>query len=152
MIRFGTHSDIPAMLDIGRQVIAEAKTLNCELDTELAAKTIRQALNHRKHAVFVAEKAGIVVGFFIAMQDQFWFSKSHYATDLAFCVAPEHRDQAVWLLRRFIRWCQEHRISHIQLGLSTGLDAEGRTGQLYEAHGLKLAGGIYSTTFDSEAT
>lgn len=152
MIRFGTHSDIPAMLDIGRQVIAEAKTLNCELDTELAAKTIRQALNHRKHAVFVAEKAGIVVGFFIAMQDQFWFSKSHYATDLAFCVAPEHRDQAVWLLRRFIRWCQEHRISHIQLGLSTGLDTEGRTGQLYEAHGLKLAGGIYSTTFDSEAT
>lgn len=151
MIRFGTHSDIPAMLDIGRQVIAEAKTLNCELDTELAAKTIRQALNHRKHAVFVAEKAGIVVGFFIALQDQFWFSKTHYATDLAFCVAPEHRDQAVWLLRRFIRWCQEHRISHIQLGLSTGLDTEGRTGQVYEAHGLKLAGGIYSTTFDSEA-
>lgn len=152
MIRFGTHTDIPAMLDIGRQVIAEAKTLNCELDTELAAKTIRQALNHRKHAVFVADKAGIVVGFFIALQDQFWFSKTHYATDLAFCVAPEHRDQAVWLLRRFIRWCQEHRISHIQLGLSTGLDTEGRTGQLYEAHGLKLAGGIYSTTFDSEAT
>ena len=152
MIRFGTHTDIPAMLDIGRQVISEAKTLNCELEPELAAKTIRQALNHRKHAVFVAEKAGIVVGFFIALQDQFWFSKTHYATDLAFCVAPEHRDQAVWLLRRFIRWCQEHRISHIQLGLSTGLDTEGRTGQLYEAHGLKLAGGIYSTTFDSEAT
>lgn len=152
MIRFGTHSDIPAMLDIGRLVIADAKTLNCELDTELAAKTIRQALNHKKHAVFVAEKAGLVVGFFIALQDQFWFSKTHYATDLAFCVTPEHRDQAVWLLRRFIRWCQEHRISHIQLGLSTGLDTEGRTGQLYEAHGLKLAGGIYSTTFDSEAT
>ena len=151
MIRFGTHADIPAMLAIGKQVIARAKTLSCELDPELAAKTIRQALNHRKHAVFVAEKAGQVVGFFIALQDQFWFSKTHYATDLAFCVSPEHREQAVWLLRRFIRWCQEHGIAHIQLGLSTGLDEDGRTGRLYEAHGLKLVGGIYSTIFDSEA-
>jgi len=147
MIRLGTHADIPAMLAIGQAVIAQARTLDCELDPELAAKTIRQALNHRKHAVFVAEKAGHVVGFFIAVQDQFWFSKTHYATDLAFCVSDEHKDQAVWLLRRFIRWCQSNQIKHIQLGLSTGLDGEGRTGRLYEVHGLQLVGGIYSTTF-----
>ena len=151
MIRLGTHADIPAMLEIGRKVIADAKTLDCELDPALAAKVIRQALNHQKHAVFVAEKAGQVVGFFIAMQDQFWFSKTCYATDLAFCVSAEHAEQAVWILRRFIRWCQSNHIKHIQLGLSTGLDTEGRTGKLYEAHGLKLAGGIYSTTFTEVA-
>ncbi len=147
MIRMANHADIPAILDIGSKVISAAKTLDCELDPAQASKVIRQALNHRRHAVFAAEKAGQVVGFFIALQDQFWFSKTSYATDLAFCVLPEHADQAVWLLRRFLRWCKQQDIKHIQLGLSTGLDPESRTGRLYEAHGLKLVGGIYSTVF-----
>lgn len=148
MIRNAQHADIPAILDIGAHVIGASTTLNCELDRDKAAKVIRQALNHRMHAVFVAERAGQVVGFFIAVQDQFWFSKERYATDLAFCVLPEHADQAVWLLRRFMRWAKASNINHVQLGLSTGMDPENRTGRLYEAHGLSKVGGIYSTIFN----
>lgn len=146
MIRFGTHADIPAIIAIGQQVINASKTYSGEVDPAKAAYMIRRAINDRRMALFVAEKAGHVVGFFIAIQDEHWFAKSTYATDLAFCVLPEHADQGVWLLRRFLRWCKSNNITSIQLGLSTGMDPEGRTGKLYEAHGLSNVGGIYAVT------
>ena len=145
MIRFGTHADIPAIISIGQQVIDRSKTYDATVDPAKAAYMLRRAITDRKMALFVAEKAGQCVGFFIALKDEHWFAKSYYATDIAFCVLPEHADQGVWLLRRFIRWCKAENIKQIQLGLSTGLDEEGRTGKLYEAHGLTLVGGIYAT-------
>lgn len=145
MIRTATHSDIPAMIDIGQQVIDKSLTYNAKVDPIKAAYMIRRAINDKKMDVFIADKAGQVVGFFIAIKDEYWFAKKYYASDLAFCVLPEHTDQGVWLLRRFIRWCRKNNIENIQLGLSTGLDTEGRTGKLYESHGLTLVGGIYAT-------
>lgn len=145
MIRLGTHADIPAIIRIGQQVIDASKTYNAKVDPAKAAYMLRRAINDRKMELFVAEKAGQCVGFFIALIDEHWFAKSYYATDIAFCVLPEHVEQGVWLLRRFMRWCKANKIKQVQLGLSTGLDADGRTGRLYEAHGLTLVGGIYAT-------
>lgn len=145
MIRTGTHSDIPAMIEIGQQVIDKSQTYNDEIDPVKSAYMIRRAISDKKMEVFIAEKAGKVVGFFIALKDENWFAKSYYGTDIAFCVLPEHTDQGVWLLRRFIRWCNSNDIKNITLGLSTGLDPDGRTGKLYESHGLKRVGGVYST-------
>ena len=145
MIRTATLLDIPAIIGIGQKIINRSKTYDTEVEPERAAYALRRAMNDKKMAVFVAEKADQVVGFFIALKDEHWFAKSYHATDLAFCVLPEHADQGVWLLRRFIRWCKQNGIEHIQLGLSTGLDEDGRTGKLYEAHGLKKVGGIYAT-------
>ncbi|MBE0418563.1 GNAT family N-acetyltransferase [Pseudoalteromonas nigrifaciens] len=145
MIRTARHSDIPAIIEIGQKVIDKSKTYNAKIDPTKAAYMIRRAISDKKMDVFIAEKAGKVVGFFIALKDEYWFAKKYYATDIAFCVLPEHADQGVWLLRRFIRWCNKNNIENIQLGLSTGLDPEGRTGKLYEKHGLTLVGGIYAT-------
>ncbi len=145
MIRLATHSDIPAMIDIGQQVIDKSQTYNDRVDPVKAAYMVRRAINDKKMAVFIAEEADEVVGFLIALKDENWFAKSYYGTDLAFCVLPEYADQGVWLLRRFIRWCRKNDIENITLGLSTGLDPDGRTGKLYESHGLKFVGGVYST-------
>lgn len=143
MIRLGTHADIPAIISIGQQVIDRSKTYDATVDPCKAAYMLRRAITDRKMALFVAEKAGQCVGFFIAMKDEHWFAKSHYGTDLAFCVLPEHTDQAVWLLRRFLRWCKAEQVKPM-LALSTGLDPDGRTGCMYEAHGLTNMGGIFA--------
>ena len=143
MIRNGTHADIPAIISIGQQVIDRSKTYDATVDPAKAAYMLRRAINDRKMALFVAEKAGQVVGFFIAMKDEHWFAKSWYGTDIGFCVLPEYADQGVWLLRRFLRWCKAERIKPI-LALSTGLDPEGRIGRMYQAHGLTNMGGIFA--------
>lgn len=143
MIRNGTHADIPAIISIGQQVIDRSKTYDATVDPAKAAYMLRRAITDRKMALFVAEKAGLVVGFFIAMKDEHWFAKSWYGTDIGFCVLPEHADQGVWLLRRFLRWCKAEQIKPM-LALSTGLDPDGRTGRMYEAHELTNMGGIYA--------
>ncbi|NCT48762.1 MAG: GNAT family N-acetyltransferase [Paraglaciecola sp.] len=93
---------------------------------------------------FVAQKADQVVGFLLAIKDEHWFSNSSYGTDFAFCVLPDHAEQGVWLLRRFIRWCKAFNIP-MMMGLSTGMDVDGRTGKMYEMHGLPRVGGIHAT-------
>ena len=143
MIRNGTHADIPAIIKIGQQVIDRSKTYDAKVDPAKAAYMLRRAITDRKMALFVADKAGQVVGFFIAMKDEHWFAKSHYGTDIGFHVLSNSADQAVWLLRRFLRWCKAENIKPM-LALSTGLDPEGRTGRMYEAHGLVNMGGIYT--------
>lgn len=145
MIRLGTHADIPAIIEIGQKIIDKSKTYNAIIEPKKVAYMIRRAVNDKKMEVFIAEKEGVAVGFLIAIKDEYWFANKSHGTDLAFCVLPEHADQGVWLLRRFIRWCKKNNIENIQLGLSTGLDPEGRTGKLYESHGLTLVGGIYAT-------
>lgn len=84
MIRTGTHSDIPAMIEIGQQVIDKSQTYNDEIDPVKSAYMIRRAISDKKMEVFIAEKAGKVVGFFIALKDENWFAKSYYGTDIAF--------------------------------------------------------------------
>lgn len=143
MIRNGTHADIPAIIDIGQQVIDRSKTYDAKVDPAKAAYMLRRAITDRKMALFVAEKAGQVVGFFIAMKDEHWFARSFYGTDIGFCVLPEHSEQGVWLLRRFLRWCKAEQLKPM-LALSTGLDPDGRTGRLYEAHGLLNMGSIHA--------
>jgi len=145
MIRTATLNDIPSIIGIGQKIINKSSTYNVKVNPDKAAYMIRRSINDKKMEVFVSVKADQVVGFLIALKDEYWFAKKHYATDLAFCVLPEHADQGVWLLRRFIRWCKKQKIESIQLGLSTGLDPKGRTGKLYESHGLTLVGGIYAT-------
>ena len=73
MIRFGTHSDIPAIIEIGQRTIDASKTYDAKVDPVKAAYMLRRAINDRKMALFVAEKADQVVGFFIAMKDEEWF-------------------------------------------------------------------------------
>ena len=147
MIRNATLSDIPAIIAIGQQVIDASKTFDAKVDKDKVSYMIRRALNDRKMAVWVSEKAGTVTGFFIAIMDEDWYAKSYYGSDLAFCVSPEHADQGVWLLRRFLRWCKEKNIRPV-LALSTGMDVDGRTGKMYEAHGLQKVGGVYAITLD----
>lgn len=142
MIRQGTHADIPAIIDIGQEVVLKSATDKKPVDIIKAAKVIRQALSHAMMDVFVAEVNGKVVGFIIAALNEQWYSTDQQATDLAFCTRTSHEDQAVWLLRRFLRWAREKNVP-VLMALSTGMESVSRTGKLYETHGLTQVGGMY---------
>ena len=144
MIRTATHADLKRILEIGRNTLANAPSYPVEMDDAKASYMVRRCMNDRAMAAFVAVVDGEVVGFLLAIQEEHFFSKARYATDLAFCVEPEHANQAVWLLRRFIRWAKSvSQVKSIMMGISSGLDGDGRIGELYQKHGLALAGGLY---------
>jgi hypothetical protein len=144
MIRLGGHEDINQIIEIGQKVIDSSLTFDCSIDVKKASKLLRRSISDKNMELFVAQEADQVVGFLLAIKDEHWFSKTSYGTDLAFCVLPEHVDQGVWLFRRFMRWCKTQNLP-VMMGLSTGMDVNGRTGAMYEKHGLNQIGGIYAT-------
>jgi hypothetical protein len=102
---------------------------------------------------FVAEVNGEIVGFILGMQEEHFFSRDCYATDLVFCVKDDHPEQAVWLLRRFIRWAKTFKkVKSIILGISSGMDTDGRLGEVYKRHGINESGRIYIQLLDNEET
>lgn len=114
------------------------------MDDKKASYIVRRSINDRNMETFVAVVDGEIVGFLIGMQEEHVFSKDAYATDIVFCVMPEHASQAVWLLRRFLRWAKQFpKVKTVVMGISSGLDVTGSLGGLYEKHGLKGAGGLY---------
>jgi len=144
MIRAATHNDLAAMLVIGRNTLSNSPSYPVEIDDFKASYTARRCISDRSMCAFVAEIDGNVVGFILGMQEEHFFSRDCYATDLVFCVEPEHADQAVWLLRRFIRWAKSFpKVKSIMLGISSGMDLNGRLGELYQRHGLEQAGGLF---------
>ncbi|HDS1207483.1 TPA: GNAT family N-acetyltransferase [Shewanella algae] len=152
MIRTATHADMNAIVSIGKVTLEKSPTYPVTLDDNKARYMVRRCISDRSMEIFVAVVDGEVVGFIMGMMEEHWFSKDCYATDLTFCVLPEHGDQAVWLLRRFIRWAKSFpKVKSILLGVSSGMDADGRIGQLYERHGFTIVGGFYSLIFSQEA-
>ena len=150
MIRTATHADLKRILEIGEVTLIKAPAYPVDMDIPKTSYMVRRCISDKGMEAFVAEVNGEIVGFLLAMQEQHWFSKDCYATDLAFCVLPEHADQAVWLLRRFIRWAKTFpKVKSIMLGVSSGLDIDGRIGELYQKHGLLSAGGLYSRTIQN---
>lgn len=144
MIRTATYHDLKAILEIGRRTIEASPTYPVVMDDVKASYMVRRCIADKSMEAFVSEIDGKITGFILAMQEEHFFSRDWYATDLCFCVLPSHADQAVWLLRRFIRWANSNpKVKSIMLGVSSGLDKDGRLGQLYEKHGLKSAGGLY---------
>ena len=149
MIRTATLADIPAILAIGRQTVEKSPVLSKDgVVDAVASKAIRNAINHGLHEVFVAVVDDTVVGFFIAVQDQLWYSGKKYATDLAFCVAEGHENQAVWLLKRILRWCVQRKVPSARLVISSGFDNAKRTGEMYQRLGFTQADGVYYKEFD----
>ncbi|GLP95278.1 GNAT family N-acetyltransferase [Paraferrimonas sedimenticola] len=145
MIRLATHNDIDAILAIGEATLAESPSYPVEFSDKKARYMVRRAISDRTMDCFVAEVNGQVVGFLIALWEEHFFSKDAYATDMAFCVSPKHGDQAVWLLRRFIRWASQFpKVKTLMLGVSSGHTDAARIGQLYERHGFQAIGGLYS--------
>lgn len=140
MIRVGTHADIPAIIDIGQSLKSE--TDRSKLNIKRAATVLRQAISSAQHCLFVAEVGGKVVGFIVGAVQDVWYNDDKIATDLGFMTREGFENQAVWLLRRFLRWARDKNIPAM-MAISTGrLDAD-RTGDLYAKHGLARVGGMY---------
>lgn len=153
MIRAATHNDLPAIIEIGRNTLSNSPCYPVEMDDYKASYSVRRCISDRSMCAFVAEVDGKVVGFILGMQEEHFFSRDYYATDLVFCVEPKHADQAVWLLRRFLRWANSFpKVKSIMLGISSGMDLNGRLGELYQRHGLKPAGGLFVKVIGDEVT
>ena len=88
-------------------------------------------------ALVLEDKDGRIVGFFVGIVTEHFFSTDRYACDLAFYIAPDKRGGmgAIRLLKAYEAWCRIKNVAEIHIGISTDINQE-RTAQLFQSMGF----------------
>jgi len=143
-VRVASFNDVTACITLGAKTLSRSKVNGsvCEMS---ARRVLLRAINDKSFNLWIAEHEGVIVGFLLAIKEQHWFSKDKYATDICFVLNDGHGNYAASMIKRFIKWAKEDpKVTDIMLGISSGLDQDGRTGRMYQNLGFTPVGGIYS--------
>lgn len=150
MIRAAIPDDITGMIELARVVLAKSPVLPAM--NELKARRLAyQSINSARMCAFVAEHQGKVVGFLIGCTDDYWWGDAQYASDIAFICHPNHGNYAPGLIRRLVKWAKQFpKVQDVTLAISSGLDADGRTGRMYQNCGFVPIGGMYTLKLEGD--
>lgn len=143
MIRPATEQDIPRLMELGALMHAESRFRTVEIVPAKLEQTLRAVI--AQGGAFVAEQDGVVIGGFLGVVTEYFFSHERMACDLAIFVEPDRRGGivAAGLIRTFRTWAARQGVKHLELGVSTGVHAE-QTGALFERLGLTRQGALYT--------
>lgn len=140
MIRPATYDDIPAMVELGADLVKERQLP--EIDKDATGETIKQHIDGADCFAAVAQISDKIVAGLLLYRTKFWYSKQEFIADTVFYVDPNHRksDLPHRLLTVARKWAQGHGlplILSVSTGEGTGAD------QLFSRAGLKKIGGLY---------
>ena len=141
-VRPGSIDDLDAVLDMGRAMHQESPRYARASFSEEKVRNLAVAILSGAMpgcAAFIAEDDGDVIGMFVGMVTEQWFSTDKSATDLVFYVKPEFRGRSLapWrLVHLFEKWAVAQGVRSISCGSSTGVNAA-RTADLYRRLGYQ---------------
>jgi GNAT superfamily N-acetyltransferase len=143
MIRPATEADLPRLIELGEAMHAESRYCSMQFDTEKVGALLAGLL--KTGFVIVSVKDGRIIGGFVGMISEHWFSREKLATDLALFIEPDARGgTTAWrLVDAFLDWAHLNGAKCIDIGVNTGVHTD-RTAQLYERLGGQRVGLLYS--------
>ena len=149
MIRKATTADLPALLALGKRLIAETPYADVKIDILIAGQTLGQCINSAFGIALVAEHNGKITGLLLGAAVPLWFSKSRSATDIV--TYAETPGDGYRMIRRFVKWAWNlPNVIEVTMAQSSGIDVD-RTAQLYERVGLARVGALYTAVREPEA-
>lgn len=144
MIRLATHDDIETMLKLGRAMHSEStKFRGFTWSDEKVRNLIGWLIDNEDGFAVVADRNGVVVGGFLGMVIEEYFSYDKRAQDFALFVSQDHRGALIGrqLVKAFAEWGMDRCLS-VDIGVSTKVNAEA-TCKLLEASGFERYGFLY---------
>lgn len=143
-VRLAQPQDIDDAIKVGEKILKRS-VYKADLFSLQAKKIMLRAINDASMNLWVAEHNNVIVGFFLAIKEQHWFSRKKYAADMCFVMEDAHGNYAAPIIRRFIKWAKaDPKVTDIHLAISSGLDNDGRVGRMYQNLGFTQVGGVYS--------
>lgn len=147
MIRAGTPQDVDVMIDLGRKMHAESPRFSLrKFCPEVVRATLNQLLSIDGGIVLLYERDGHVIGGFLGLIGQDWYSTDLVANDYALFLDPDHRGgiAAARLVKRYIAIAKARGVlpEFIQIGISTGVHVA-ETEQFFDHIGLRQYGSIW---------
>lgn len=125
-IRFAQNGDIPAVLEMGKAMIAESRFSHYQTNDTKTVTAITGMLVHPERAcLLLAERSGgEIAGMLAGHVTDYFFCDAMVAQDRVFYVRPEHRGSsaAVKLLLAFRSWAANHGADELSINMSVGID------------------------------
>ncbi len=124
MIRNATLIDIPRMVELAERFHAESALAHLPFNRDKLARVMAGLIDYRKGLAIVAVRNGEVIGGFLGVAEEHFFSDAAFSFDLCTFIAPEHRGgfAAVALLRAYVRWAKARGVAEINAGVASGID------------------------------
>ena len=144
-IRSLEWADIPAVVDLAKQMHAESAFSRFEFDDSKMAAQLTMPLTHpNQQFCHVAVSDGEIVGALFGYVSEFIFGPQLIASDYGWYVLPKARGTSagVRLLKNFQRWAKDQGASEVSMGVSTDVHKD-KTGKLFKKLGYKHVGGLY---------
>lgn len=148
MVRPATIEDVPRLVELGAQMHAESPRFSrLSFDADKLGAFLGSAVNAPHMLVLVAERGDEVVGGFVGLVMEHWFSRDLMAVDLALFIDQRKRGGIVAsrMVRDYLDWADQKGAKLVQIGITTGVQ-QLQTERLYEALGLARCGSIYEVT------
>lgn len=144
MIRPATPADIPAMLALGEAMHAESRYGRLGWCAPKVCGLLDHLIASDDGLALVAERDGVIVGGFLGMVSEHYFSRDKVATDFALFIAPDRRGglAAPRLLQAYREWAQARGAVSVQVGVTTGVNTE-TTARLFERGGFARVGVLF---------
>ncbi len=137
-IRVGTLEDLPRIMELGEKLHKESpRWARLTFNPEKAAAFMRMLIESDNGVVFVAERAGVIVGGIAGYAEPHWSSDDVIAQEISFFMDDSARGSmaATRLVCALAAWGELRGARWLHAGTSTGLDPE-RTAGLYERLGF----------------
>lgn len=149
-IRFATLQDVPALVELGRQMHAITRFHTLRFDGDQVRQALEAMLTkgQDKYVLFVAASSqGAVVGGLLAVLETHVFSRQLTASIMHYDVLPQHRmaGYGLRLLKAFEQWCKNRHVVEINFGINSGVDTE-RLGRFARKLGYLKTGENYVRT------
>lgn len=141
MIRSADKSDLDDLVEMGRAMHAESNYAPLAFSELVYRRFLEAVLEHEQCCILIAERNQGVVGVYIGVVNNAFFSMDKIAQDVLLYVTPEHRGgmAAMWLIKAFEAWAMEQGAIQIRPGISVGGPIE-VAARLYHAAGYQTAG------------
>ena len=146
MVREATINDVPAIFDLGQEMLNRMYGLGrVRADRERGYREMRQMIASKQSIVLVDEQKGELLGVLVGQVMKWSFVDLRYATDIAFFVQENRPVTAIKLLRRFIYWAQQQpNVREVLVNVTHGLGDVERMKTMYEKLGMRHVGGSFS--------
>jgi hypothetical protein len=144
MIRPATLDDLPQLLVLGERMHAESRYRVLAFDRTMVVETLGSLIGSDMGFLWVAG-ADRITGGLAAMCMRHWCSPDLVAADLGMFFDPSERGglDVVRLAKQYRLWARERGAKLIDLGVSTGVDAD-RTASLFDRIGFPRFGTIHT--------
>ncbi len=151
-IRFATLQDVPALVELGRQMHAITRFQAFRFDGDQVNQALAAMLTkgRDRYVLLVAVNGqDAVLGGLLAVLERHLFSQQLTASIMHYDVLPQYRmgGYGLRLLRAFEQWCKNRKVVEINFGINSGVDTD-RVGRFARKLGYQKTGENYVRTLE----